>query len=321
MYAYTWDTETGGLLLNNSQLQFSKEPRPVYYQELDLLGFDRFWSYDKDDSQPYMWAETNSYIYKGRHVASLNGGSLYTAPTISIIKEPEPEGQKLQQVDIKGMIAKNEVIFDSLVKDTIKKIYNTYLEFRKKVQVFHVSFSGGKDSEVTLDLVQRALPHNDFLVIFGDTEMEFSDTYRAVEQAKIRCEEENIKFYTARSHFKPKDSWRRFGPPGSAIRWCCSVHKTTPQLLLLRDILGKNDFSEMAFVGVRRDESARRSGYDYTSRGTKHKGQWSCNPILDWNSAEVYLYIYKYNLYLNKAYTKGLSRAGCLVCPMAASKK
>ena len=35
MYSYTWDAETGGLLLNSSPLQFSKEPRPVYYKELD----------------------------------------------------------------------------------------------------------------------------------------------------------------------------------------------------------------------------------------------------------------------------------------------
>lgn len=47
MYSYTWDSETGGLLLNSSPLQFSKEPRPVYYQELDILGFDRFWKYAK----------------------------------------------------------------------------------------------------------------------------------------------------------------------------------------------------------------------------------------------------------------------------------
>ena len=31
MYAYTWDPETGGLLLNSTHQQFSKEPRPVYY--------------------------------------------------------------------------------------------------------------------------------------------------------------------------------------------------------------------------------------------------------------------------------------------------
>ena len=76
----------------------------------------------------------------------------------------------------------------------------------------------------------------------------------------------------------------------------------------------------MAFVGVRGDESVRRSRYDYISYGTKHKGQYSCNPILDWNSAEVYLYIYSNNLPVNMAYKKGISRAGCIVCPMAAMK-
>ena len=49
MYSYNWDIETGGLLLNSSQLQFSKEPRPVYYKELDILGFDRYWNYAKND--------------------------------------------------------------------------------------------------------------------------------------------------------------------------------------------------------------------------------------------------------------------------------
>jgi len=63
MYSYNWDIETGGLLLNSSTLLFSKEPRPVYYQELDLLGFNKYWEYDKDDSAPYMWAEANNYIY------------------------------------------------------------------------------------------------------------------------------------------------------------------------------------------------------------------------------------------------------------------
>lgn len=52
MYSYTWDEETGGLLLNSSQLQFSKEPRPVFSKELDILGFRKFWNYDDDDSTP-----------------------------------------------------------------------------------------------------------------------------------------------------------------------------------------------------------------------------------------------------------------------------
>lgn len=75
MYSYTYDKETGGILLNSSSLLLCNEPRPVYYKELDMLGFDRFWKYDKDDSAPYMWAENNNYFYKGRLVAQTKGGS------------------------------------------------------------------------------------------------------------------------------------------------------------------------------------------------------------------------------------------------------
>lgn len=320
MYSYTWDSETGGLLLNSSPLQFSKEPRPVYYQELDILGFDKYWNYAKDDSAPYMWAEANNYYYRGKLVAQTKGGSFFTAPHIILIDDPEPGNGPLQRVDVESMLLKNQEIMEGLIAETIKKVYNTYLEHRDRVDIFHVSFSGGKDSEVTLDIVQRALPHNDFVVVFGDTGMEFPDTYAMVEDAKIKCAQMGISFYVAKSHMKPADSWRMFGPPTSTIRWCCSVHKTTPQLLLIKDILKKDNFTEMAFVGVRADESVRRSGYDYVSYGMKHRGQWSCNPILQWNSAEVYLYIYMNGLRLNSAYKRGNTRAGCLVCPMSTNR-
>ena len=80
MYSYIWDVETGGLLLTNDKLKFSKEPRPVYYRELDILGFDKYWSYPKNDDAPIMWAEANNYIYRGRTIAKTKGGSLYTPP-------------------------------------------------------------------------------------------------------------------------------------------------------------------------------------------------------------------------------------------------
>ena len=320
MYSYNWDIETGGILLNSSPLQFSKEPRPVFSKELDILGFNRYWNYPDDDSHPIMWAEANNYFYRGRLVAQVKGGSFFTSPTLVIIDDPEPAGEMLKQVDIDKMIEKNKSLLESLTLDTIKRVYNTYKQFSNKVDIFHVSYSGGKDSEVALDIVQRALPHNSFIVIFGDTGMEFPDTYHSVELAKQKCQQNGISFYVAKSHLRPIDSWRLFGPPSSTIRWCCSVHKTTPQLLAIRDYLGKTSFTEMAFVGVRADESVRRSGYDYISYGTKHKGQYSCNPILTWNSAEVYLYIFANGLHLNEAYKRGNTRAGCLVCPMSTNR-
>ena len=122
MYSYTWDVETGGLLLNTTPLQFSKEPRPVYSKELDILGFNKYWLYDQNDDIPYMWAESNTYIYKGRIVARIKGGSLYTHPEIIRENEPEEIGMKLVPVDIEKMIEKNQEILDTLTQETIKKI-------------------------------------------------------------------------------------------------------------------------------------------------------------------------------------------------------
>mgnify|MGYP002799417318 CR=1 FL=1 len=320
MYAYTYDKQTGGLLLTSSPLAFSKEPRPVYYKELDILGFDRYWDYSKNDMYPYMWAEANNYYYRGRKIAQTKGGSCYTAPEIVILENPEPNGEPLRFVDIPAMVEKNKGILDGLVQDTIKKTYNIYEKYKNKVDVFYVAFSGGKDSVVALDIVQRALPHNSFAVLFGDTGMEFPDTYTVIDQIEQKCEEDGIKFLKSKSRYSPEYTWRKFGPPSQTMRWCCSVHKTTPQILLLRKVTRNSHFRGMAFTGIRGDESISRSEYDDVSLGEKVKGQYSCHPILEWNSAELFSYIFERGLIINETYKKGNSRAGCLVCPLAASK-
>lgn len=218
------------------------------------------------------------------------------------------------------MVHANHDMLEKLAQDTIKKIYNTYIEYRDKVDLFYVAFSGGKDSIVALDLVQRALPHNIFKVLFGDTGMEFPDTYEVVKHVEENCRDMGIDFLRAKSEYQPEYTWTIFGPPAQTMRWCCSVHKTAPQIILLREIMQNPHFRGMAFTGIRGDESASRSEYDDVSLGEKIRGQYSCHPILEWNSAELFLYIYSRDLLLNDAYKKGNSRAGCLVCPLATSK-
>lgn len=320
MYSYIFDKETGGILLTPEHSKMSKEPRPVYYKELDLLGFDNYFDYEKNDEKPYMIAEMTNYYYRGVHVASTKGGNIYEAPTLIITEEGKEIKEKLKFIDINLMVKKNDDILEPFINETIKKVYNTYIKYKNKVDVFYVAFSGGKDSIVCLDIVKRALPYNEFKVLFGDTGMEFPDTYDVVDKVEKECKELGIEFYRASSHLTPSESWDIFGPPATVNRWCCSVHKTAPQVLKLREIIKKNDFTGMAFIGVRADESISRSEYEYISLGEKHKGQYSTNPLLKWGSAELYLYIYKNNIIFNETYKKGNRRAGCLVCPRAAER-
>lgn len=317
MYNYTYDSKTGGILLNTLPMKFSKEPRPVYYKELDLLGFDKYWSYEKQDVLPYMWAEANKYYYFGRLVALTKGGNLYNAPEIEIKEElSEP----LRTVNIEVMLEKNADFLQVLEQETVKKIYDVWKRNKVRLDVFHVAFSGGKDSIVLLDLVKKALPKDEFVVVFGDTQMEFPDTYDVVDKVEEYCKEEGIRFYRAKSHMNVFDSWKQFAPPSRVLRWCCSVHKSTPQVIKLRNVLDKTDYSGLAFVGIRASESIRRSEYEFESEGMKQKGQRSANPILDWTSYEVWLYLYANGLIINETYKKGNSRAGCLLCPMSPGK-
>ena len=329
MFDYIHDEESGGILLIDKPTGMSNEPRPVYAQELDLLGINNYYRYDSQTDIPYMWAEAHRYYYRGKNIFNTKGGSLYTMPEVQILTETDEngnehsvlaEGTELQPVDMELMIRKNHDLLEVMEQITVKKVYGIYRKYKKKVDKFHVALSGGKDSIVVLDICRKALPDSSYVVIFGDTKMEFPDTYAVIDKIEQDCLENNIEFYRAASHFEPEESWKLFGPPSRVLRWCCTVHKSTPQTIKLREITGKNNYVGLDFVGVRKHESVARSKYDEENYGKKQKGQYSHNPILEWTSAEVWLYIYAHNLIVNEAYKKGNSRAGCLFCPMATGK-
>lgn len=316
MYKYEFDEETGGLLLTDTDEKFSKEPRPVFAEEMNILGFDTRWQYENQNQIPYLWAESGNYFYRGKKIAVINGGSLYEKPSVVFVGDDDvPQGFTLLPVDIKKMSEKNFEIMENLRQATIKRIFN-YWRTHKKLDCFHVAFSGGKDSVVLLDLVKHALPKSSFIVLFADTHMEFPDTYALVAEVEKQCKAEGIEFHRAASKFLPNESWKLFGAPSSVLRWCCSVHKAAPQTLKLREILKKPNFVGVDFVGVRCHESPKRSNYDVENFGKKQRGQYSHNPILHWSSAEIWLYIFMHDLPVNAAYKKGNSRAGCLLCPM-----
>ena len=321
MYKYEFDEETGGILLTNTDSQMSKEPRPIYATEMNILGFNRRWNYANQNDIPYLWAESGNYFYRGKKIAVVKGGSLYEKPQLEFVDNDDlPEGETLLPIDVKKMSAKNFDIMENLRQFTVKRIYNYWLRMKRHLDCFHVAFSGGKDSIVLLDLVKQALPKSAFIVVFGDTQMEFPDTYKVIDEVEKQCVNEGIEFYRVASEMSPEKTWQLFGPPATVLRWCCSVHKAAPQTLKLREVLGKPNFVGADFVGVRAQESFKRSSYDVENIGMKQRGQYSHNSILEWSSAEIWLYIFMHNLPINQTYKKGNARAGCLLCPMSSGR-
>lgn len=313
MYNYEWDIETGGYILTTKITGVIKEVRPVFYEELRLLKFDKIleWKF-LDCKEPLLWAEGRRYIYRGEVVAEVSGGSLYEEPEL----KSKYKGLSLEPVNITRMIEKNRNLMSGLEQTTLKYIYDVFLlHERKNTELIYVAFSGGKDSIVLLDLVQRALPHDKFHVLFADTTMELDDTYIAVEEAK--CRWNDLNWHRAKAKFDYKESWHKIGPPAEKMRWCCSIHKTAPQVLLVKSIINKASFKTLVYVGVRAEESEARSTYAPLSESKKHIMQTSCCPILKWNTSELFIYMFANDLFLNKAYRKGLTRAGCIFCPMS----
>ena len=315
MYNYEWDNETGGYLLSTKIGGVIKEVRPVFFEELKLLGFDILLNWEiPETKKPLMWAEGRRYIYNGEVVAEAKGGGLFEMAQI----KSDTRNLKILPVDIDRMIEKNKSLLDGLVQKTLTYIYDTYNNYKaKKVDIFYVAFSGGKDSLVLLDLVQRALPHDAFKVVFADTTMELSDTIESVEKAKAYWSD--LDWHIARSHMESMESWNKIGPPAERKRWCCSIHKTAPQVLKIKEIVGKDRFKTLVFVGVRAEESESRSTYEMVSDSKKHIMQTSCCPILEWNTSELFLYLFANQILLNNSYRKGLTRAGCIFCPMSSN--
>ena len=176
-----------------------------------------------------------------------------------------------------------------------------------------VSFSGGKDSTVVSDLVRKALGTPSIIHIFGNTTLEFPETYDYIERFKAN----NRKTPVLRAENKEQDFFRlceSFGPPSRSLRWCCTIFKTG----FIGDKI-KKTFGDkkrvLTFYGIRRSESTSRSNYERSSEGKKISKQLVASPIIDWLDYDIWLYIITTKIDFNNAYRLGYSRVGCWLCP------
>ena len=314
MYNYLWDIKTGGYTLTTQSVKFvANELRPVFAEELQLIGFDKHFAFDACERRPLMWAQQNVYIYRGNIVAKLNKTQLGKPLDREFLSGP----CVLKPVDVEAMIAKNQIIMDALITDTLRRIKEMYELYNVNCDVTYIGFSGGKDSVLLLDLCHRVLPLS-VPVIFSDTDMELPDTYEVWEEVQKKYSERT--FIKVKAELPALDNWYLFGPPSRSVRWCCSVHKSAPALVELKRRLHQTFIKAFAFIGVRSEESISRSSYEDIGEGVKNASQVNGMPILNLGAHELYLYLFANGLPINRAYRYGLPRVGCIMCPEAPDK-
>lgn len=176
-----------------------------------------------------------------------------------------------------------------------------------------VSFSGGKDSTVTADLVTRAFSNPQIMHIFGDTTLEFPFTYAYVE--RFRRNHPKTPMIAARNKEKDfEELCKLVGPPSRVMRWCCTIFKTGTIQKRIKSLY-RDKSRILTFYGIRRSESLSRSKYERESDSPKITKQRIVSPIIDWMDFDIWLYILTTGIDFNDAYRLGYARVGCWCCP------
>ena len=108
MFKVVWDTKYNGVRLTMSAAgeALNVSPRPVFWEELDLLGLNKMgWIYPHVD-EPLLWACDRRYFFKGQFVLEVKGGNIFDAPTV--IPQNGFESLTLSPVNMEKLRERNE---------------------------------------------------------------------------------------------------------------------------------------------------------------------------------------------------------------------
>ncbi|MFA5186395.1 MAG: phosphoadenosine phosphosulfate reductase family protein [Patescibacteria group bacterium] len=159
---------------------------------------------------------------------------------------------------------------------------------------YYLGFSGGVDSVVTEHLAKRS-----------DVKYEAHYNVSPIDPPDI--------WAFIKQHYPhvvwdihAKGFWRRFmseGPPMRTSRWCCS---------LIKEAGGEG---RVKLLGMRRQESTRRSHYQVHEMYCPLEHTEWVLPIVDWSRSAVWQYVREWNLPYCSLYNEGYQRLGCVLCP------
>lgn len=205
------------------------------------------------------------------------------------------------------------------------------------------TYSGGKDSDVLLELFKRSgvpfeVHHSLTTADAPETVKHIKQIFRQMELKGVRC---SIDYHTQPGGDRIT-MWnlipKKMTPPTRLMRYCCSTLKETG---------GSN---RMIATGVRWAESRKRKErevFESISRNKSSKAKASdekilltdnddtrrlfeqcqmkaktvVNPIIDWKDGDIWDYYWGECKLHNPLYQMGYYRVGCIGCPMAGKSR
>jgi len=209
---------------------------------------------------------------------------------------------------------------------TIKLINETLSEYKKSV----LSFSGGSDSMVLLDLIYA---RTDFrpAIVFADSQMEYPETQPFIEDV---CRQYGAELYIAKAKRTPIEQWEKQGWPMlgklAARKWmqrhkrhgfdirldvssCCRNMKILPGRKKTKEIGG-----DIQITGQRgqMDDSLRglRAIKDGSVSYVKADKLTIFNPLIGWTDLMIRRYTEMGNIPIHPRKKTGAITIGCMYC-------
>ena len=174
-----------------------------------------------------------------------------------------------------------------------------FIREHEPAEGYFVGFSGGKDSQVLLKLVEMSgVKHTAYYTLMHDAPELIKFIRKHYRDVKIIKAEKNFYQYIV-------DVF----PPHRMARWCCKYIKEKPsvKIPLVHRLLG-----------IRAEESSGRAKQGMINKRTKKRINY--HPIFGWLEWEVWDFIEHHNMPYCSLYDEGFSRLGCVVCPLRSAK-
>lgn len=174
--------------------------------------------------------------------------------------------------------------------------------------VVEVAYSGGKDSDVILELTKMA--GIKYRAIYKNTTIDPPGTLAHVRQAGAEILNPKKNFF---------DIVKEKGVPNRFNRFCCRELKEYKVL-------------DKVIIGVRKAESTKRNArYSEPTEcrfyGSKKEHAEVFYPVLDWSNYDVLDFVTERGLKIHPLYYREdgsidvTRRVGCMCCPMASTRK